>query len=88
MTPEQARDLAVEFRRFRRLVIDTMDTLDTSSEPCSCCGVIKYNNWQQNGLWVKLEGLTDRLETAASTMAKGANDPEFLGIENVKVTPR
>ena len=88
MTPTQATNLAIEFRRFGKLVEEVMDELDTSSTPCDCCGVVKYNNWRQNQLWVRLEGLADRVESAGSALAKGANDPEFMGIENVKVTPR
>ena len=80
ITPEKAKELAVEFRRFGRLVEEIMPTLDTTSYPCDCCGVVKYNNWQQNQLWIKLEGLVDRVETAGSLLAKGANNPEFLGI--------
>jgi len=85
MNSEQAKSIAAELRRFNRRVDEIMETLDTTSYPCGCCGTIRYKNWQQNQLWVKFEGLAERIETAASTLAKNANNPEFLvGEETVK----
>jgi hypothetical protein len=85
MNPDQAREAAAEFRRINKFIDEVMGQLDTTSTPCSCCGVVKYNNWQQNNLWLKLEGLAERIEGVGSALAKGANNNEFLGIEKVTV---
>jgi hypothetical protein len=79
MNAEQAKANAAELRQFVKRIDAMMNTLDTNATPCDCCGTTRYRNWKQNQLWAKLEGLAERAETAASAMAKGATDPEFLG---------
>ena len=79
MTSEEAKSAAVELRAFVKRLDTMMNLLDTRSNPCECCGTVKWNNWGQKALWEKLEGLAERAEGAATILAKGASNPEFLG---------
>ena len=84
MNAEQATATAKELRLFAKRLEEIMYTLDTESFPCDCCGTIRYKNWQQNQLFSRLDGITEKVENAAVLLDKGATNPEFLEGGSVK----
>ena len=83
MTSDEAKAAAAELRRFAKRIEEIMFKLDTRSFPCECCSTVRYENWQQNQLFSRLDGLTEKMENAAVLLAKGANNPEFLGEKEI-----
>jgi len=84
MTPDQAQDAAAELRQFVKRIEKIMGTLDTTSFPCDCCGTVRWNNWQANQLFSRLDGIAEKLENSAAILDKGATNPEFLDGGSVK----
>jgi hypothetical protein len=63
------RERSVKLKQAQCLVVEVQADLDNHGAPCPTCSGQRYHNWPEHTLYMKLEGIIEKLNSLAANPA-------------------